>query len=132
MEQTIAQKLGITKFPFIIKNDVGQTIYEEGSTGYWIKSEYDKVGNKIRWKDSIGDGKTIKITVIGNITEHLSKSITSPNDWELTIFKNNKSVYFENGNGIKTGRKPSYATELTMEEIATRLGIDVKDLKIVA
>ena len=34
---TIAQQLNVTKFPFVIKNDVENLIYFENSNGYWEK-----------------------------------------------------------------------------------------------
>jgi hypothetical protein len=51
---TIAQQLGITKFPFVIKNDMGKEIYREESSGYWGKWEYDERGNVIYFEDNTG------------------------------------------------------------------------------
>jgi hypothetical protein len=53
-KKTIAQQLGVTKFPFIIKNDNGNDIYYEDSDGYWAKWEYDGNKNEIYWEDSDG------------------------------------------------------------------------------
>ena len=50
---TIAQQLKITKFPFTIKDDEGNLIYWENSTGFWEKREYDD-GNEIRYENSNG------------------------------------------------------------------------------
>lgn len=42
MNKTIAQQLGITKFPFEIKDDNGNLVYCEDSDGYyWWKKEFD-------------------------------------------------------------------------------------------
>ena len=73
-EQTIAQQLKITKFPFIIKDDNGciiyyesidwwckrifddrgNLIYLENSKGFWYKSEWDDEGNEIYYEMSTG------------------------------------------------------------------------------
>ena len=53
-QQTIAQKLKITKFPFRIKDDNGNDIYYENSDGYWNKSKYDEKGNVIYYESSNG------------------------------------------------------------------------------
>jgi len=52
--KTIAQFLGITDFPYRIKNNNGKTIYLENSRGFWRKSEYDSNGKQIYFEDSIG------------------------------------------------------------------------------
>jgi len=51
---TIAKQLGITKFPFVIKNDAGKEIYREESSGCWVKREYNNNGNEIYFEDSDG------------------------------------------------------------------------------
>ena len=38
----------------IVRNDEGNTIYEERSDGFWVKYEYDDRGNRIYWEDSDG------------------------------------------------------------------------------
>lgn len=50
--QTIAQFLGITTFPYSIKNEQGKTIYWEDSDGYWFKQEYDTNGKIIYYESS--------------------------------------------------------------------------------
>jgi hypothetical protein len=51
---TIAQQLKIKEFPFIIKDNRGNQIYYENSSGYWVKNEYDDKGNEIYFEDSYG------------------------------------------------------------------------------
>ena len=46
MKKTIAQQLGVTDFPFVIKDKDGNVIYYERSDNLWQKSEYDSNGNK--------------------------------------------------------------------------------------
>ena len=52
--QTIAQFLNITTFPYEIKNDEGNPIYSEDSYGYWSKREYDANGNETYFENSDG------------------------------------------------------------------------------
>ena len=51
---TIAQQLGVKQFPFTIKDDAGNGIYHEDSTGYWLKRDYDVTGNMVYYEDSLG------------------------------------------------------------------------------
>lgn len=51
---TIAQRLKIQDFPFIIKDSQGRRVYYEDSTGYWAISEYSadsKLSNYIESTD---------------------------------------------------------------------------------
>ena len=52
--QTIAQQLGIKKFPFRINDDKGNVIYYETSDGFWHKQEFDEKGNRIYHENSDG------------------------------------------------------------------------------
>ena len=52
--KTIAQQLGIKKFPFEIKDANGNEIYWEASNGYWVKRQYNANGNEIYYEDSNG------------------------------------------------------------------------------
>lgn len=52
---TIAQQLGIKKFPFEIRDKNGNLTYYENSGGFWEKREYDSNGNPIYYEDSDGD-----------------------------------------------------------------------------
>jgi hypothetical protein len=49
---TKAQKLGITKFPYIERDLFDRETYWEHVDGYWHKVEYDSKGNLICWKNS--------------------------------------------------------------------------------
>ena len=51
---TIAQQLKIKNFPFEIKDSNENSIYYEGSNGYWYKNEYDSKGNQIYFENSLG------------------------------------------------------------------------------
>jgi hypothetical protein len=52
MKKTIAQQLGITDFPFIIKDKNGNIIYYEYSDNFWERWEFDSNGYKRYYEDS--------------------------------------------------------------------------------
>jgi len=52
--KTIAQQLGITDFPFIIKDKRGNVIYWENSKRSWVKRKFDSKGKLIYLKNSDG------------------------------------------------------------------------------
>ena len=52
--KTIAQQLNITDFPFIIRNNQGDMIYYEDSTGFWERWWYDLLGNVKYYENSNG------------------------------------------------------------------------------
>ena len=101
--KTIAQQLNIKDFPFIIKDKNGNRTYYEDSGGFWIKREYDKNGNQTYYEDSTGAWFKREYSEGGN------------------------EIYFENSDGIIEDNR---STELTLQEIADKLGIDVKNLRI--
>jgi len=51
---TISQQLGVTKFPFIIRDENGNNIYWENSDGCWYKKEYDEREKLIYWETNLG------------------------------------------------------------------------------
>jgi hypothetical protein len=105
MNKTIAQQLKISEFPFIIKDKNGNRIYYETSDGYWEKREYDQNGKVIYFEDSNG---------------YWSK---------YQYDQNGKVIYYENSDGNITDNRPK-VVELTLDEIAKKLNIDVNLLKI--
>jgi hypothetical protein len=103
--QTIAQQLKIKKFPFIINDHNGNSIYFEDSDGFWRKTEYNSNGNRIYYESSTGF-------------------------WIRREFDSNGNrIYYENSNGVIIDARPK-TVELTMDEIAKKFGIDVNLLKI--
>ena len=68
--QTAAQFLGITKFPFIFKNDDGRVIYHECDNGHWCKYTYDSDGNTVYFIDSDGWWCKSEYDYDGNIVYH--------------------------------------------------------------
>jgi len=71
MKKTIAQELGVTDFPFEIKDKMGNTIYLEDKNGYWEKREYDSKGKKNYYEDS--EGVIIKYPAINLKQKHKLK-----------------------------------------------------------
>ena len=106
--KTIAQQLNVTEFPFEIRDKNGNTIYWEERNGHWSKYENDEKGYITYYEDSDGY-------------------------WNKTEFNEKKDIiYFENSEGYIEDNRPKPTVELTLEQIATKFGINVKDLKIVA
>ena len=54
MNKTIAQQLGVTDFPFKIKDKEGRTIYYENVNNEWEREEYDSYGNQKYFENSDG------------------------------------------------------------------------------
>ena len=102
---TIAQQLKIKKFPFIINDHNGNEIYFENSYGTWIRREKDEKGNQTFAENSEGY-------------------------WCKREFDSNGTqIYYEDSDGTIIDNRPK-PVELTMDEIAKKLGIDVNLLKI--
>jgi hypothetical protein len=106
MQQTIAQFLKIKDFPFIIKNKNGKRIYFESSTGFWTKREYNSDGNEIYFEDSNGFWVKTEYNSDGN------------------------EIYYENSNGFFIDNRPKVVVEMTLQEVASKLGMDVKSIRI--
>ena len=92
MNKTRAQLLGITEFPFIIKNEKGQILYEENSYGFWYESEYDKNDNLICSKFSDGYWIQNKYDENNNCIYYE----TSGGFWQKFKYDaNNNKIYYE-------------------------------------
>jgi len=104
--KTIAEQLNIKEFPFIIKDSNGNEIYHENSNGFWYKSKFDSNGNEIYFENSGGY-------------------------WYKNEYNSNgNEIYYENSSGVIIDNRPKTKVELTLDEIALKFKIDVKDLKI--
>jgi hypothetical protein len=124
--QTIAQQLKVKEFPFTIKDSKGNKIYYETSDGYWAKKEYDSNGKEIYWENSYRFWEKKEYDSKGNRIYYGN----SYRFWEKReYYSNGNQIYYEDSNGIIVDNKPKQV-ELTMEEIATKFGIDVNNLKI--
>ena len=102
---TIAQQLKVTDFPFVIKDKNGKEIYNENSRGVWYKREYDSNGKEIYYEDFNGDWSKSEYDANGN------------------------EIYYENSNGYIYDNRPK-TVEVTLEEIAAKMGINVEQLRI--
>jgi hypothetical protein len=102
---TIAKQLKVTTFPFVIKDKNGNTIYYETSTGSWSKRERDTNGNTIYWEDSTGYWGKSEYDSRGN------------------------EIYRENSYGVLFDKRPK-VVEMTLQEIADKMGIKVEQLRI--
>ena len=102
---TIAQQLNIKDFPFVINDKNGKRTYYEGSDGTWSKREYDAQSNEIYYEASDGWWCKREYDAHGN------------------------EIYYETSNGYIEGNRPKIV-ELTLQQIADKLGIDVTQLRI--
>lgn len=101
--QTIAQFLGATTFPFTIKNDRNEIIYSEAGDGNWCKFHRDENGRVTRYENSDGFWKIQEFNEIG------------------------ERVYFENSDGYIEDNR---IVELSLDDIASKFNIPVALLKI--
>ena len=99
--KTIAEQLNVKEFPFYINDKNGNRIYWESITGYWIKKEYDS--KMIYREDNTGNWSKAEYDSKGNRT------------------------YCEDSKGHKSDKR---VTELTLDQIAEKFGIEVSQLKI--
>jgi hypothetical protein len=91
MKKTIAQQLGVTEFPFEIRDKSSNLIYKEKESGHWERREYNSNGKQIYY-------------------ENLSGWIK----WEYDYQGN--EIYFENSEGeIEDKRPKPQAEPMTIE-----------------
>jgi YD repeat-containing protein len=125
--QTIAQFLKIKDFPFKIKNENGNVIYFENSNGYWIKREYDLNGNVIYFENSKGYWEKREYDSNGKEIYYENSSGT----WEKIEYDSNGNIiYHEDSNGFIRDNRPKPVVEMTLQEIADKLGMDVSQIRI--
>jgi hypothetical protein len=99
--KTIAQELGVTDFPFDIKDERGNLIYLEFENKYWAKYKYDSKNREVYYQRS--DNYWVK-------REYDSKG---------------REIYYETSNGlIKDNRPKPQAEPMTIE-------IDGKKYKLI-
>jgi len=126
MKETIAQLLKVKDFPFLIKNKNNKEIYHEDSNGYWIKREYNLNGKQIYCEDS--DRYWIKREYDQNGKEIYCEY--SDGFWYKHEYdQNGNEIYSENSEGTIIDNRPK-VIELTLEQIADKLGLNVKNIRI--
>jgi hypothetical protein len=127
MKETIAQFLKVQKFPFTIKDENGNEIYYECSDGYWSKNEYDLNGKEIYSENSHGYWTKSEYDSDGNVIYFES----SNGYWHKREYDSNKNlIYCEDSEGVIRDNRPKPVVEMTLQEIADKLGMDVKSIRI--
>jgi|LakMenE01Jun11ns_1017448.scaffolds.fasta_scaffold9228978_1 hypothetical protein len=127
MKETIAQFLKIKDFPFTIKNENGNIIYYEGSNGYWEKREFDLNGNRIYYEGSNGAWVKREFDLNGNrIYFENSKGVWYKREYD----SDGNVIYWEDSNGLVNDNRPKPVVEMTLQQVADKLGVDVKSIRI--
>jgi hypothetical protein len=126
MKKTIAQELNIKKFPFEIKDEKGNEIYYESSNGYWHKRKFDSKGNLIYYENSNGTWHKSEYDSNGNI---IYFEDSNGYWWKAEYDSKGNIIYYEDSTGRIEDKRPK-KVELTLDEIANKFGINVKDLRI--
>ena len=103
--KTISQQLKIKDFPFIIYDKNGKRIYYENSDGAWYKREFDAQSNEVYYEESNGYWCKSEYDAQGNV------------------------IYYENSYGDIKDDRPKIV-ELTLQDIADKLGINLEQLRI--
>ena len=123
---TIAQQLNVTTFPFIINDKNDKNIYYEASDGYWEKTEYDARGKEIRYEDFNGYWRKREYDDNGKEIRYE----TSSGYWSKCEYDDNgNEIYSETSNGFIVDKRPK-TVELTLQQIADKLGINLEQLRI--
>jgi hypothetical protein len=124
--KTIAQQLKIKDFPFVIKDKDGNEIYYEISTGFWSKREYDAHGKEIYREDSDGYWSKRERDAHGNGIYY--ENFTGR--WVKREYDSNgNTIYRENSDGAIFDNRPKQV-EMTLQQIADKMGIKVEQLRI--
>ena len=125
-KQTIAQQLQVTDFPFSINNKDGKEIYFEDSDGFWCKNEYDTRGNIIRFENSDGYWAKREYDAQSNEIRYEASDGT----WSKREYAaHGREIYYETSAGYITYNRPKIV-ELTLQQIADKLGINLEQLRI--
>jgi hypothetical protein len=127
MKETIAQFLKIQTFPFRIKDENGNEIYYENSDGYWCKREYNNEGHEIYSKESNRRWVKREYDDQGNTIYYEN----SDGFWEKREYDDpGNTIYYENSLRYIIDNRPKSVVEMTLQEIADKLGMDVKSIRI--
>jgi len=126
MNKTIAQQLKISEFPFFIKDKNGKEIYFENSNGNWSKYQHNQNGKVIYYENSYGNWEKSEYDQNGKqIYFENSNGYWCKSEYD----QNGNRIYYENSDGNITDNRPK-VVELTLDEIAAKLNINVNLLKI--
>ncbi len=109
MKPTQVSFLKVKDFPFIIKDKNGNIIYYEESNGFWNKREYN-------------------YNARGNVIYFYYED--SNRFWSKFEYDDNgKEIYYETSNGTIVDKRTK-TVEMTLQDIADKLGMDVKTIRI--
>ena len=102
-EMTKAQELGITEFPFEIRDKNDNLIYYENSKGYWRKIEYDENNNQTYSKNSNGYWRKREYDKKGNQIYFEDSDVY----WNKREYdENNNEIYYEDSTGKIVDNRP--------------------------
>lgn len=104
----------VINYPLITKDSKGNVVHRKDSDGYESWYEYDENNNEIHYKNTNGYEVWYEYDENNNII-HTKNSFGS------------EAWYDSRGNRISN---PNLVTEVTLEDIAKKFGVDVKSLKI--
>lgn len=126
---TIAQRLGVTNFPFKVKNKKGKLLYYESSSGFFERAKYDKNNNKVYYCNPHYHTK-MQYNYRNQLIRLDKEDYDGKNKfWYVKEYDSNgEELYFENSKGKVINNRPK--TEYTLLEIAQIIGIPVEKLKI--
>ncbi len=113
MKKTIAQELGVTKFPFEIKDDRGNVIYKEYDDGFWKRWEVDLKGRELYYQNSSSFwAKREYDDNGGEIYFENSDGYWAKREWDA----NGNLIYYQNSDGeIIDNRPKAQAEPMTIE-----------------
>jgi YD repeat-containing protein len=104
----------VINYPLITKDSKGNVVHLKASNGYERWYEYDEKNNQIHLKDSDGF------------------------EYWKEYDENNNLIHYKDSNGYEVWYdsegiripNPNLVTEVTLDQIAKKFGVDVKSLKI--
>lgn len=127
MQQTISQFLNIKDFPFVINDKNGNVIYLETSNGFWCKRDLDKNGNEIYLENSNGFWEKREYDAQGNeIYYEDSAGFWSKREYNAQ----GDQIYYEDSNGYIFDKRSKTVVEMTLQQVADKLGMNVKNIRI--
>ena len=131
MKPTIASFLKVKDFPFIIKDKNGNIIYYEESNGFWNKREYNynARGNVIYFYYEDSNRFWSKFEYDDNGKEIYYEN--SDGCWYKREYnEKGDQIYFETSEGVVIDKRLKPVMEMTLQEVADKLGVDVKTIRI--
>lgn len=125
----------VINYPLFTKDSKGNVVYRKDSDGYESWCEYDENNNEIHYKNSNGTEYWREYDENNNVI--YARSSNGVEYW-CEYDENSNRIHYKNSNGVEywydsEGNRisnPNLVTEVTLEDIAEKFGVDVKSLKI--